>query len=70
MPLSEARKKANAKWDKENMATLACKVRKEEAEAFKEYAKEQGKTANTVLKEYVFQCIDKKMDRDNTEDNQ
>ena len=50
------------------MATLGCRVKKEEAEAFKEYAKEQGKTANTVLKEYVFQCIDEKMERDNTED--
>ena len=57
MPLSEARKKANAKWDKDNMTTLGCKVKKAEAAAFKQYAKEQGKTANTVLKEYVMECI-------------
>lgn len=54
----EKKKISNAKWDKENMATLGCKVRKEQATAFKEYAKEQGKTANTVLKEYVLQCIE------------
>ena len=59
MALSESRKKANAKWDKENMITLGCRVKREEAAAFKEYAKEQGKTANTVLKEYVYECIDK-----------
>ena len=57
MAISEARKAANSKWDKEHMATLGCKVKKEEAEAFKAYAKEQDKTANTVLKEYVYKCI-------------
>lgn len=56
-PVSEARKKANAKWDKENMATLGCKVKRTEAEAFKAYAKEQGKTANTILKDFVLDCI-------------
>lgn len=57
MPLSEARKAANARWDKENMTTLGCKVKKEEAAAFKEYAAQRGKTSNTILKEYVFECI-------------
>lgn len=41
------------------MATLGCKVKKEEAAAFKEYCEKQGKTSNTVLKEYVFKCIQK-----------
>lgn len=57
MALSEARKKANAKWDKENMQNLTCKVKKEEAAKFKEYCNLQGKTANTVLREYVYSCI-------------
>ncbi len=43
MAVSEAHKRGNRKWDKENMTTLGCKVKKEEATAFKEYAKEQGK---------------------------
>lgn len=59
MTISEAQKKSRNKWDKENMTTLGCKVKKAEAEAFKEYAAGQGKTANTVLKEYVIQCIGK-----------
>lgn len=58
MAVPESRKKANLKWDKENMTTLGCKVRKEQAEAFKVYCAEQGKTSNTVLKEYVFGCIE------------
>ena len=45
------------KWDKENMATLGCKVKRAEATAFKEYAAQQGKTANTMLKDYVLNCI-------------
>ena len=57
MPISESRKRANAKWDSENMATLGCKVRKEQAEAFKQYCRDNGKTSNTVLKEYVLSCI-------------
>ena len=30
--VTEARKRANAKWDKENMVVLACKVKRETAE--------------------------------------
>lgn len=57
MAISEARKNANNKWDKANMSTLACKVKKKDAEAFKAYCEAKGKTANTELKEYVMQCI-------------
>lgn len=57
MALSEPRKRANAKWDKENMTTLGCKVKREEAAAFKAYCQEKGKTSNTVLKEYVLKCV-------------
>jgi hypothetical protein len=39
------------------MVVLSCKVRKEKADAFKAYAAQQGKTGNTLLKEYVMQCI-------------
>lgn len=57
MAVSEAKKKANAKWDAENMATLACKVKRTQAAAFKSYCAERGKTSNTVLKDYVLDCI-------------
>lgn len=58
MPISEKKKQSNAKWDRENMATIGCRLKKEQAAAFKEYAKGQGKTANTILKEYVLSCIE------------
>ena len=57
MAIPEARKIANAKGDKEHMTTLGCKVKKEEAAAFKAYCAAQGKTANTELKDHVLKCI-------------
>ena len=57
MTISEAKKKSNAKWDKENMITLGCKVKRDQAERFKRYAASKGTTANTLLKDYVLSCI-------------
>ncbi len=57
MAVTEAHKKGNRKWDSENMTTLGCKVRKEEAERFKAYAAEKGTTANSLLKEFVYKSI-------------
>lgn len=57
MPVSEAKKAANAKWNKGNMITLGCSVKREEAEAFKTYAEKRGKKSNAILKEHVMACI-------------
>ena len=57
MAPSEAQKRASLKWDKENMSVLACKVKKDQAEAFKAYCDRQGKSSNAVLKEFVLSCI-------------
>lgn len=56
---SEAQKRASNKYNLEHMTTLGCKVKKNEAYAFKEFCAAQGKTSNTVLKEYVLSCIKK-----------
>lgn len=57
LAVSDAKKKANAKWDSENMATLACKVKRAQATAFKSYCMDRGQTSNTALKDYVLGCI-------------
>ncbi len=57
MPISDAKKKANAKWDSENMTTIGCKIKKGHAEKFKVYCESQGKTSNAVLREFVLTCI-------------
>ena len=51
--VTEARKRANAKWDKENMVVLACKVKRETAEQFKAACAAQGTTSNAVLQRAV-----------------
>lgn len=60
MAPSEAQRKASAKYQKENIASLACRVKKDQAEKFKAYCAEQGKTSNAVLREYVLDCIKEK----------
>ena len=57
MTVSEKKKASNAKWDKENMTTLGCKIKRAQATAFKAYCEDQGSTSNTVLKDFVLGCI-------------
>jgi len=57
MAVSEAHKKGNRKWDAANMAVLGCKVKKEQAERFKQHAEQQGTTANNLLKCFVLNVI-------------
>lgn len=57
MAIAESRKRANAKWDKENMTTLGCKIKRDQAAAFKAYCENHGSTSNTVLKGFVLDCI-------------
>ena len=54
---SDAQRRASAKYQKEHITTLGCRVKREEATAFKDYCAKLDKTSNTVLKEYVLQCI-------------
>ena len=51
--VTKAQKKASAKWDKENMVVLACKVKRETAEQFKAACAAQGTTSNAVLQQAV-----------------
>lgn len=67
MAIRDSQKKASAKWDKENMITLGCKVKRTEADTFKKYSASQGKTANTVLKEYVLRCNDEYSKQDDND---
>ena len=44
-------------WDKENMKTLAANMKKEEAEAFRKLAEEQGTTVGAMLRGFVQGCL-------------
>ena len=57
MPLSEAKKRSNAKWDSANMAVISVKMRRDLAEQFAALTKANGTTRNAVLlaaaREYI-----------------
>ena len=57
MAPTDAQKRASAKYQRENIASLACRVKKNQAEKFRAYCADKGKTANAVLRDYVLDCI-------------
>ena len=46
-----------AEWERKNIRTVSCRIRKEEAEKFKAYAEYLGNTPNGLLADYVRRCI-------------
>ncbi|MGN0552368.1 MAG: hypothetical protein ACI4I1_03220 [Oscillospiraceae bacterium] len=56
--ISESKKKANQKWDRENMCTLSCRMRKEEADYFKDWCRINHTTPGGMIKQYVNKCIE------------
>ncbi|MDE5992316.1 MAG: hypothetical protein K2G87_04625 [Oscillospiraceae bacterium] len=57
--VSEKKKASNRKWDKENMKTVACFIRKEDAELFKKICNENGTTPAQHLKRHITEVIEK-----------
>lgn len=56
--VSESQKKASAKWNKENMTTISCKVTKAKAERFSESCKMLGVVKNQVLLKAINETIE------------
>ena len=50
MPVSEAKKKANNKWDAANMQNLSVKVRRDYADQIRARAAEKGTTIGAILR--------------------
>lgn len=50
MPVSDAKKKANNKWDAAHMQNLSVKVRREYADQIREKAAAQGTTIGAILR--------------------
>ena len=57
MAVSEAKKRADAKWHKANTKSAACSLSLAEHAAFKAYAAARGKTISGLLLDYVRSCI-------------
>ena len=71
MPISESKNKANRAWDRDNMHTVSCRVRTEDAIEFSEYCKENNTKPGAILKDFVYgkirlhrelKCINEKED--------
>lgn len=60
--ISEAKKNANKKWDRENMSTISCRVRSDDAERFKTWCSINHTTPGALLKKYVNKCLDEYYD--------
>ncbi len=61
--VSENQKKASRKWDRENMRSLTCRLRTEEAEKFRQFCSENETTPGRYLKNIVLECIGEKPDQ-------
>lgn len=55
--VSDAKRKANNKWDAANMKIVACKIKKTDAERFRQAAEQQGTTPNALLRDYIYEYI-------------
>lgn len=62
MAITEARRRANNKWSKENMTILACKVRKTYAEQVKSKAALDGTTVNAIISSAIDDFMGEKSD--------
>ena len=59
MPLSEARKRANKKWDAENMQNLSVKIRREYADQIREKARAAGTTPAAIMRKALDEFMQK-----------
>lgn len=56
--ITESHKLANRKWDKDNMRSVSCRLRTEDADRFKEWCRQHKTTPAAYLKMKVFECLD------------
>lgn len=56
--VSASQKAASAKWTKEHMVTIGCKVTKDKAQRFKNACYKQGTTPNAVLLKRISEYIE------------
>ena len=60
MALTDAKRKANNKYIKENMTTLGCKIRRDKAAVFKQVCEDHGDTMNAIFTRAVDDYLESK----------
>lgn len=56
---TDAQRRAQNKYDAANMTVLGCKVRRDEADAFKEACRAAGTTPNAVFRQAMLEFLKK-----------
>ena len=57
--VSASQKAAARKWDKENLRSVSCRLRTEDAELFKEFCATRGTTAGALIKQFILLTLEK-----------
>ena len=63
MPMTDKKRKTDAAWKKANRGSITCTMYKGDVQAFRDYAAEQGKSVNELLREYVSACLGRPLER-------
>ena len=50
---SDAKRRADARWDAKNMSVISAKLRRDLAESFKAAAKSNGTTPNALIRGWI-----------------
>lgn len=58
MPKNEKQYEYSRKWDKDNMRTLATRVRTDVAEDFKKYCEEKGTSCTSEVKRLIEAALE------------
>lgn len=70
MAISEAKKRANNKYNLAHYTVVGCKIRKEDAEKFKEECKKRNTTPNEVFRNAINDFMKAAEDQESiTDDN-
>ena len=62
MAISEAKRRANSKYDKEHMDTIGIKYKKEVVQKIKQFAKDNNISINQLCINSVLYCIENNID--------
>ena len=63
MPMTEKKRKTDSAWQMKNYKRIGAKLYKKDAEAFENFCKERGKSVNSVLRDFVADCIGRPLER-------
>lgn len=64
MSVSEAKRRANNKWDAANMCHIACKMRRDVADEFRTLAERNGTNPNALIREWIMEYIQQHRDEE------